>query len=195
MMNLYPGIEDLSISTNAPSISVHDIEALCFDVEFCVLRYRCFFVGSSLGCCSSYSVLDTDCSACTLHCESIIKMAHASPGPPSAATAEPALGGAAAPDEQSTSAGPSRAALGLGPTAYFKLNLVPESPWPSRRLARFPSRRIVNHNHGLSNGSSQSSHGGGVLVMPDTRNHQRNAGACDSILRENDGLAPSLELE
>jgi hypothetical protein len=55
------------------------------------------------------------------------------------------------------------------------------------------SRRIVNHNHGLNSGSSQSLHGGGVLVMSDMRNHQRNAGACDSILRENDGLAPSLE--
>jgi hypothetical protein len=57
---LYPDIEDLSISTNAPSIYVSDIEALCFDIEFLVLRCRCFFVGSSLGCCSSYSVLDTD---------------------------------------------------------------------------------------------------------------------------------------
>ncbi len=54
----------------------------------------------------------------------------------------------------------------LGPAEYVKLNLVPESPWPSRRLARFPSRRIVNHNHGLNNGSSQSLHGGGVLVCP-----------------------------
>ncbi len=85
----------------------------------------------------------------------------------------------------------------LGTAEYVELNLVPEtgpeSPWPSRRSARFPSRRIVNHNHGLNNGSSQSSHAGGALVMPDTRNHQRNAGACDSILRENDGLAPSLE--
>jgi hypothetical protein len=49
-----------------------------------------------------------------------------------------------------------------------------------RRSARFPSRHIVNYNHGLNNGSSQSSHGGGVLVMPDTRNHHQNAGACDS---------------
>jgi hypothetical protein len=82
---------------------------------------------------------------------------------------------------------------GLGPAEYVKLNLVPESPWPSRRLARFPSLRIVNHNHGLNDGSSQSSHGGGVLVMPDTRNHQLNSGACDSILLENDGLVPSVE--
>ncbi len=51
----------IDISTNGPPISVYDIEALCFDIEFLVLRYRCFFVGSSLGCCSSYSVLDTDC--------------------------------------------------------------------------------------------------------------------------------------
>ena len=81
----------------------------------------------------------------------------------------------------------------LGLAEYVKLNLVPESPWASRRSARFPSRRIVNHNHGLNHGSCQSSHGCGVLVMPDTRNHQRNTGACDSILRENDGLAPCLE--
>ncbi len=71
-ISLNPDIEDLSISTNAPSISVYDIGALCFDIEFRVLRYRCFFVGSSLGCCSSYSVLDTDCGVCTLHCKSII---------------------------------------------------------------------------------------------------------------------------
>ena len=43
------------------TISVYDIEALCFDIEFRVFRYLSFFVGSSLGCCSSYSVLDTDC--------------------------------------------------------------------------------------------------------------------------------------
>jgi hypothetical protein len=38
----------------------------------------------------------------------------------------------------------------------------------------------VDHNHGLNNGSHQSSHGGGALGMPDMRNHRRNAGACDS---------------
>jgi hypothetical protein len=132
-----------------------------------------------------------------------LPVAHAPPGPPSAAAAEPTLGGAATPAAPAAAtgaepgpaeyvAGPSGATLGLGPAEYVKLNLVPESQWPSWRSARFPSRRIVNHNHGLNHGSSQSSHGGGVLVMLDTRNHQRNAGACDSILRENDGLAPSL---
>jgi hypothetical protein len=78
-------------------------------------------------------------------------VAHAPPGPPSAAAAEVAFGGtAAAPaaavgarsDQQSTSAGPSGA--GLGPAEYVKavkLNLDPETPWPSRRSARFPSLR------------------------------------------------------
>jgi hypothetical protein len=113
----------------------------------------------------------TQIAVCTLHCESIITRGTS--------------------DQQSTSAGPSGAAL--GPAENVKRNLVPESPCPSRRSARFPLRRIVNHDHGLNHGSSQSSHSGGVLVMPYTRNHQRNAGACDSILRENDGLAPSLE--
>ncbi len=42
-------------------MSVYDIEALCFDIEFRVLWYLCFFEGSILGCCCSYSVLDTDC--------------------------------------------------------------------------------------------------------------------------------------
>ncbi len=36
IIRLYPVIEDFSISTNAPSISIYDIEALCFfsDIEF-----------------------------------------------------------------------------------------------------------------------------------------------------------------
>ena len=38
---------------------------------------------------------------------------------------------------------------------------------------------IVRHDHGLNNGSNQILHGGGVPVMSDTRNHQRNAGASD----------------
>jgi hypothetical protein len=40
--------QDLLISTNAPSISVYDIEALCFETEFCVLRYRCFFAWATV---------------------------------------------------------------------------------------------------------------------------------------------------
>ncbi len=63
---LYTDIEDFLISTNAPSISVYDIEAFfastsklfCFDIEFRVLRYRCFFSDPPW---AAYSVLDTDC--------------------------------------------------------------------------------------------------------------------------------------
>jgi hypothetical protein len=47
-ISLYPYIEDFSISTNDPSISVNDIEALCFDIEFRVLRYRCFFAWAAV---------------------------------------------------------------------------------------------------------------------------------------------------
>jgi hypothetical protein len=55
-----PDIEYLS---NEPSISIKDIEILIFDidVQVRVFRYQCFFFGSCLGFCSSYSVLDTDC--------------------------------------------------------------------------------------------------------------------------------------
>ncbi len=153
---------------------------MCFDIEFRFLRYRCFFVGSSLGCCSSY--------LCTLHCESIIARGSRA----ARAALSRRSGGFTLREGRLTgrSTGRSRRSA-LGPAECVKLNLDPESPWPSRRSARFPSRRIVNH--GLNNGSNQKSHGGGVLVMPDTRNHRRNAGACDSILRENDGLEPSLE--
>ncbi len=35
-ISLYPEIEDVSILTNAPSISVYDIEASCFYIEFFV---------------------------------------------------------------------------------------------------------------------------------------------------------------
>ncbi len=133
----------------------------------------------------------TRIAVCTLHCESIITR-----GSCAASALSRRSGGCTRrrcrTGRTGRSTGRSRRCA-LEPAEYVKLNLVPESPWPSRRSARFPLRRIVNHNHGLNNGSSQSSHGGGVLVMPDTRNHQRNAGACDSILRENDGLAPSLE--
>jgi hypothetical protein len=67
---------------------------LCFDIEFRVLRYRCFFVGSSLGC-----QLGTGHRLRCAHCiaNQSSPVAHAPPGPPSAAAAEAALGGAAAP--------------------------------------------------------------------------------------------------
>ncbi len=62
---------------------------------------------------AGYSVLDTDCGA---HCNDCIAnqslpVAHAPPGPPSAATAEAALGGAAAPAAPGAAAA---AGAGLG---------------------------------------------------------------------------------
>jgi hypothetical protein len=54
-------------------------------------------------------------------------VAHAPPGPPSAAAAGAALGGAAAP--AAPGAAPAAAAeAALGPAEYVKLNQVPESP-------------------------------------------------------------------
>ncbi len=67
---------------------------LCFDIEFRVLRYRCFFVGSSLGCLLG-SGHRLRCAHCIANQSSPVALAP--PGPPSAATAEAALGGAAAP--------------------------------------------------------------------------------------------------
>ncbi len=67
---------------------------LCFDIEFRVLQYRCFFVGSRLGC-----LLGTGHELWCAHCiaNQSLPVAHAPPGPPSAAAAEAALGGAATP--------------------------------------------------------------------------------------------------
>ncbi len=47
-ISLYPDIENFSISINAPSISVYDVEAFLFDIECSVLRYRCFFAWSAV---------------------------------------------------------------------------------------------------------------------------------------------------
>jgi hypothetical protein len=82
----------------------------CFNIEFRVLRYRCFLVGSSLGC-----LLGTGhrlrCAYCIAN--QPLPVAHAPPGPPSAAAAEAALGGAAAP--AAPGAAPAAAAgAGLG---------------------------------------------------------------------------------
>ncbi len=77
--------------------------------QFRVLRYRCFFVRSSLGCCSSYSLLDTDCgvqSHCIVNQSSPV--AHAPPGPPSAVAAEAAPGGAADAPAAAPAAAPAR---------------------------------------------------------------------------------------
>ncbi len=194
LISLYSDIEDFSISINDPSISVYDIEALYFDIELRVLRYRCFFVGSSLGCYSSYSVLDTDCGvhiALRINHHPWLMRRQGRPQSPQRRLHSAGLQHLQQCRSTGRSTGRSRRSA-LRPAEYVKLNLVPESPWPSRRSARFPLLRFVNHNHGLNNESSQSSHGGGVLVMPNTRNRQRNAGAWDLILRDNDRLAPSL---
>ena len=126
-----------SISTNAPSISGYDIEALCFDIDVCVLRYRCFFVGYCLGCCSSYSVLDTDCrvhrllpvlpvlrTGCALAAHWLRT---------GSSTGRSRRSGAQTSRARLLvlAAGPSGAALGQA--EYVKLNLVPG--WPSLRLS------------------------------------------------------------
>jgi hypothetical protein len=141
-----PDIEDLSISKNETSISAKDIEDLIFHIDVRVLQYRCFFVGSRLGCCSSYSVLDTDC------CVHItLRINHRPwlmrrPGRPQ--QPQQGLHLAVRPHrphqpqhrpqplvhrrrsiQQSTSAGPrTPSGAALGPAKYFNLNLVPESP-------------------------------------------------------------------
>ncbi len=90
-------------------------EPLCFNIEFRVLRYRCFFVGSSLGC-----LLGTGhrfrCAHCTVNQSSPVPHAPiAPPGQPSATTAEAALGGAAAAGaERRPAAGAAAAAAGAG---------------------------------------------------------------------------------
>ncbi len=43
----------------------------------------------------------------------------------------------------------------------------------------FDAGNIVRHDHGLNNGSNQIRSTGGVPVMSDPRNHQRNTGASD----------------
>ena len=49
-------------------------------------------------------------------------------------------------------------------------------------LVTFDAGNIVRHDNGLNNGTNQIRRTGGVPVMPDTRNHQRNA----VIFREKD---------
>ncbi len=111
-------------------------------------------------------------------------VAHAPPGPPSAAAAGAALCGAAAPG--ALTAAPA-AAAGVAPSrirqakpqTVSRVTVTIAATFDIKRSTRFLLQRIVFHNHGLNNGSNQSSHGAGVLVMPATYNHQRNAGACD----------------
>ena len=88
----------------------------CFDIEFRVLRYRCFFPDPAW---AAYSVLDTgtECIA-----NQSLPVAHVPPGPPSAAAAEAALGGAAAP-----------AAPGAAPAATAGSGLGRRSGCRSRR--------------------------------------------------------------
>jgi hypothetical protein len=83
---------------------------LCLDIEFPVLRYRCFFVGSSLGC-----LLGTGHRLRCAHCiaNQSLPVAHTPPGPPSAAAAEAALCGAAAPAAPGTALA-AAAGAGLG---------------------------------------------------------------------------------
>jgi hypothetical protein len=118
---------------------------------------------------------------------------------------EAALGGAAAP--AAPTAAPAAAAGARSDQIWSersgartsRLSRVRQAEPGSRvtmaiaTVGKVPVTAYCEPQPCLNNGSSQSSHGGGVLVMPDARSHQRNAGACDSILRENDGLVPSLE--
>jgi hypothetical protein len=82
----------------------------CFDIEFRVLRFRCFFVGSSLGC-----LFGTGHRLQCAHCiaNQSLPVAHVPPGPPSAAAAEAALGGTAAPAAPGAAPG-AAAGAGLG---------------------------------------------------------------------------------
>ncbi len=91
----------------------------CFDIEFRVLRCRCFLVGSSLGC-----LLGTGHRLRCAHCiaNQSLPVAHVPPGPPSAAAAEAALRGAAAP-----------AAPGAAPAAAARAGLGRRSGCRSRR--------------------------------------------------------------
>jgi hypothetical protein len=150
--------------------SLYTISKLCASIS----NFVFFDIGVSLSDLAWAAVAPTrywtQIVVCTLHCKSIIARG-------ASAAAGAALGGAFAP----VAPGAAPAGAARGPAeyvcwskrrSYVKLNLVPESPWPSLRLARFPSLRIVDHNFGLNYGSSQSSHSRCVLVMPDTRNHQ-----------------------
>ncbi len=90
---------------------------LCFDIVFRVLRYRCFFVGSSLGC-----LLGTGhrlrCAHCIVNQSSPV--AHVPPGQPSTAAAEAALGGAAA--SAAPGAAPAAAAGAVAAAAGAGIN-------------------------------------------------------------------------
>jgi hypothetical protein len=127
-ISLYTYIEDFSISTNAPSISVYDIEAF-----FASISNFVFFDNIDIGvflldpAWAAYSVkiLDTACASLwCAHCiaNQSLRLAHVPPGPPSAAAAEAALGVAAAP-----------AAPGAAPAAAAGAGLSRRSGGRSRR--------------------------------------------------------------
>jgi hypothetical protein len=106
-ISLYTDIVDFSISTNAPSISVYDIE------DF-LLRYRISCSSISVFFCRIQPGLPTRYRT-HAHCTAnqSLPVAHVPPGPPSAAAAEAALGGATAP--AAPGAAPAAAAgAGLG---------------------------------------------------------------------------------
>ncbi len=85
-MSLYPDIEDFSISINAPWISIYDIEALCFDIECRVLRYRCFFAWAAVAPARSW----TQIAVYSIYCASNVWRASVAysltPGPPQASS-------------------------------------------------------------------------------------------------------------
>ena len=93
-ISLYTDIEDYSMPTNAPSISVNGIEDFLPRYRIPCSSISVFFVGSSLGC-----LLGTGHRLRCTHCiaNQSLPVSHVPPGPPSAAAAEAALGGAAAP--------------------------------------------------------------------------------------------------
>jgi hypothetical protein len=124
----------------------HDIDKCSFDIciryqSFCASRSNfmffdigVFFVGSSLGCqLGTGHRLQSRCAHCIANQSSPV--AHAPPGPPSAAASKAALGGAAAPAEPGTA---QDAAAGAGLSRRSGAQL-PE------RLQQQPERAITEH--------------------------------------------------
>jgi hypothetical protein len=118
---------------------------------------------------AAYSVQDTDCGVHIALQNQSLPVAHVPPGPPSAAAAEAALGGAAATLNRCTgrSTGRSRRSGARPPE---RLPQPPERASTERRSAWFLETRIDwRQVCGRRSGGRSRLSG-----------HQQNAGACDS---------------
>jgi hypothetical protein len=155
-------------------MSLHRKKLLRYRISCSSIMIKVFIC---LGCCSSCSVLDTDCRvhiSLRINHRTWLMRRLGRPQPPQQglhSVARQHRSHRAQPRPQPPERGSDQQSTSSW--TWFQSHHDRRCDFRYRRSARFPSWRIVNHNHVLDHGNSQRSHGDGVLVMPDTRNHQR----------------------